>query len=174
MTLLETVLAVAIIGMVAASMFGTIDFLLARQTHQERTLAAMELANRLMLQYLDDPSELEDDEGLPLRYHMGPNADLFRWDMEVGDVRIDLDEAVATVDDEGAQDFANYKLNHVRIRVWLAEQSGGTYRPEGSPVVVELSRLVDPAALRTPEQVWNLMNNPERLNEMIENLGGLR
>ena len=174
LTLLETVLAVAIVGLVAASMFGTIDFLLARQVHQERTLAAMELANRLMLQYLDDPKELKDDEGLPLRYHTGPEADLYRWEMEVDKVRIDLDEAAASADDDAGQSFDDYSLKNVRIRVWLAEQSGGTYRPQGSPVLVELTRLVDPAAMRTPEQATGIWDDPERLNEMIRNLGGPR
>ncbi|MFG0315464.1 MAG: hypothetical protein ACF8LL_14915 [Phycisphaerales bacterium] len=171
MTLLEAVCAVAMLAIVAASMFGTIDFLMTRQKMQERELAAMELANRLMLQHLDDPRELADDVNLPLRYNPGPHADLFRWDMETVDVEVELDEA-ATLLDEDALRFAQRRLEHVTVRVWLSEHSGGTYRPDGSPVVVELSRIVDPFAMRTPEQVRKIFQDPGRIGELFGEGGG--
>ena len=170
LTLLEAVCAVAMLGIVATSMFSTIDFIMSRQTSQERHLAAVELANRLMLQYLTDPREIEDDRNLPLRYHSGPNADLFRWDMQISDVDIKLDEAVQELD-EDAHNFTKRRLEHITIRVWLSEHSGGTYLPDDSPVIVELSRLADPAAMRTPEQIERLYEDPERVLEIFGGLG---
>jgi len=170
-SLIEAVCAVAMLGLVGAGMFGTVDFLLSRQVAQERKLAAMELANRLMLQHLDDPRELEDDRNLPLRYHSGPKADLFRWEMETTDVDVELDDAVANLDAE-ALAFADRSLEFVTVRVWLSEHSGGSYRPQQSPIVVELTRLVDPAAMRTPEQVSKFFNDPERIKRVFGELGG--
>lgn len=172
LTLLETVFAVVLMTLIAAAMFNTIDFLLSRQIAFERRLAAMELANRLMLQYLDDPTELKDDGGLPIRYHDAENADLFRWEKSESPVKIELDKAALKVEDQPT--FVAHKLKYVTMRVWLAEQSGGSYRPEGSPVVAELSRLVDPAAMRTPEQVMKIFNNLDRIQDIIEDVGGTR
>ena len=170
LTLLEAVCAVAMLGIVATSMFSTIDFIMSRQTSQERRLAAMELANRIMLQYLTDPREIEDDRNLPLRYHNGPHADLFRWDMEISDVGIELDDAVQDLD-EDALGFTRRRLEHITIRVWLSEHSGGTYLPDDSPVLVELTRLADPAAMRTPEQIERLYEDPERILDIFGGLG---
>jgi hypothetical protein len=119
-----------------------------------------------MLQYLDDPSELDDSKGLPIRYHPGDNADLFRWELEESDVDIELDPAVASLD-EGAQAFDSKTIYHVTVRVWLSEHSGGSYRPAQSPVLIELKRLVDPLGMRTPEQVRNIFNNPGRIQEIF-------
>ncbi len=165
MTLLEAVFAVAMLGVIASSLFTTINFLLTRQNAQEQQLAAMELANRLILQFLNDPRELEDDRNLPIRYHAGPRADLFRWEMEASEIEVEFDEDVQNLED--ALEFADYGLRFVTMRVWLSEHSGGSYRPDDSPVVVEISRLVNPKALRNPEQVANVITNPELIGEMF-------
>lgn len=170
LTLLEAVCAVAMLAIVATSMFGTIDFIMSRQTSQERHLAAMELANRLMLQHLNDPRELEDDVNLPIRYHSGPRADLFRWDMQISEVDVQLDDAVHNLEDN-ALNFTKRNLEHITIRVWLSEHSGGSYMADGSPVLVELKRLADPAAMRTPEQIENLYKDPDRIIDIFGGLG---
>lgn len=170
LTLLEAVCAVAMLGIVATSMFSTIDFIMSRQTSQERRLAAMELANRIMLQYLTDPREIEDDRNLPLRYHSGPQADLFRWDMQISDMQIELDDAVQDLD-ETALGFTKRKLEHITVRVWLSEHSGGSYLPSESPVLVSLERLADPAAMRTPEQIERLYEDPDRVLDIFGGLG---
>lgn len=170
LSMLEAVCAVAMLAIVAAGMFNTVDFLLGRQTAQERRLAAMELANRVMLQYLTDPNEIEDDQNLPLRYHSGPQADLFRWDMKVSRVEVKLDDAVNDLGDN-ALGFTRRRLKHVTVRVWLSEHSGGTFGAETSPVLVELKRLADPAAMRTPEQIKAMYADPRQIRDIFGGIG---
>jgi hypothetical protein len=166
LSIIEAVFAVAMLALVAASLFSTIDFLLTRQVAQDRKLAAMEIANRVMLQYLDDPRELDASKGLPIRYHPSTNADLFRWELEETDVDIELDPAVASLG-ENAQSFDTRAIYHVTVRVWLSEHSGGAYRPAQSPIVLELKRIVDPLGMRTPQQVGNIFNDFGRIQEIF-------
>ena len=59
-TFLEVVVGVALLGIVTAAMLGTINFATGIQLRQARMLACSEVANRLVLEYLDDPTKLPD------------------------------------------------------------------------------------------------------------------
>src|SRR5690349_3114057 len=53
-TFIETTCAVAMLAMVAAAVLGAFTTMYGAQTRMRNRLGAMELANRLVLQYLDD------------------------------------------------------------------------------------------------------------------------
>src|SRR3954449_2886793 len=60
MTFLEIVVATAMMGVVSAAIFGVFGFITGEQWREQRRLDATEVANRLILQYLDNPTGLPD------------------------------------------------------------------------------------------------------------------
>src|SRR5215831_14815037 len=58
MTFLEVVVATALLAVVSAAMFGMFGFATGMQLRGQRMLACAEVANRLMLQYLDEPTKM--------------------------------------------------------------------------------------------------------------------
>lgn len=170
LTFIETVAAVALLSLVAGMLYGALGFVMRAQHRNERMLAAAELANRLLLQYLDDPTELPNpaqpvadrDESL-----QGP-AELFRWSLQESPVDYELDDASERLGLENP--FRNVRHVHVTVRVWLSEYSEGSRQWETSPVRFELSRLVDPLAFRTPDQFERLWEDPERMRQFLEGI----
>src|SRR6188474_231252 len=79
MTFLEVVAAMALLGVVSASLFGVVGFVTGGQLRQNQQLAAAEVANRLLLQYLDEPTKMP---GTNVKMEYGPpgKAALFRWE----------------------------------------------------------------------------------------------
>ena len=89
MTLLEVVLAIAALGLIAASATTTLSFLYGTQVREQRRLGAGELAHRLVLIQLDNPNDLPGaSESIPYA------QDLYRYDIEVGSVALNPKEHV--------------------------------------------------------------------------------
>ena len=77
LTFIEVTLAVALLAIVSSTIFGAFGYLMGRQRVEQQKLGSMEVANRLMLQRLDDENSLPAS-GLPVEY--GP--DRYRWEMK--------------------------------------------------------------------------------------------
>jgi type II secretory pathway pseudopilin PulG len=58
MTFLEVVLAIALMGLIFAAVYSAFGFVGAMSRREQQKLAAAELANALIVQYLDDPNSL--------------------------------------------------------------------------------------------------------------------
>lgn len=181
MTFLETVAAVVIIGMLAAAVTSAISFVAGVQRQQQRQLEAAEVAHRLILQYIDDPKEMP-----PPTQPIGPlNGDAFRFEFDEQPVEVvsavDIN-ALPTPGVPGSNAPPNPasgsgvsldRISVIRIRVWLAEGSGGasTYQPDLPGAT--LTRLFDPmASITRPDTGQKIIKDQDRLSDLMKKMGG--
>ncbi|MCC6228887.1 MAG: hypothetical protein IT432_06655 [Phycisphaerales bacterium] len=168
LTFLETLFASALLALVAAAVFGALSFVLGRQHHEQRTLAAYELANRIILQYLDDPDQLPD-QALPLEY----GKDRFRWTLTIAPVTV-------TAANEAPKDAAETRrslldrVTQISVRVWLGEESGGSrdFEPDSPMPRAALSRIMYPMAYRNPDSFDRLINTDAGRRRLFDDMTG--
>src|SRR3954466_15616751 len=87
MTFIEVVCASAILGIVAAAVFSAFSFVSLTQVRETRHLACMEVANRLLLSYLDNPAGLS--EGARVVEYGPPEATAkFRYELSEQPVKL--------------------------------------------------------------------------------------
>lgn len=174
MTLLETVLAVAMMAMVSAAMFQIFDTVTRASIRQERRLAASELANRLILIYLDDPDAMPP-KAQPLAYGDDLRGDTYRWEVEEQDATLELSPGIREMEEDipALEGLVDRGFKQLKVRVWLSEESGGGYTAAESPIVVELTRALDPVAMRNPDTLQSLISGPGGMQRFIERFGGL-
>jgi hypothetical protein len=166
MTFLEVVFAVAMLGVVAASLFGAYGFAIAGETREQRRLGAAEVANRLILNYLDSPSGMPDPS-LPVKYGDPPRPLLFRWEYFEEPVRVV--EAYGDRRDRARESpLKNDRFRQITVRVWLSELSGGSRYWEASTPSVTISRMLDPVAPRNPDSYMAMIKNPSDFQRLIE------
>ena len=151
--------------MIGATLAAAASFMTMSQRRSEQRLAAAELANRLMLQYIDNQDAMPSDS-LPVEY----NADLFRWTMDVQPVRIEMVNPTETqnAQDVGGLNFDRVKL--VAIRVWLGEDSGGSRGYTTQVPNAFVSRLIDPLAFNNPDSLQTMLEEPGGLERLFQRL----
>ena len=170
-TFLEALLASVLLAMVASTLAGGVAFMTNSQRRMDQKLGAAELANRLILQYIDDRESLPD-RSLPIEY----DIDLYRWTLEEAPVEFVFDNIQA--DDAagvgGGASLSRIKL--ITVRVWLSADSGGALAYTSEVPSCTITRLIDPLAFNNPDSLKTLLEQPgglERLfNSMMEDLGG--
>ncbi len=169
-TFLEAVLGVVLLGLVTASLAASVSLMQRSHARMERRLAAAELANRLILQFIDDSRSLPS-QSLPLEY--GP--DLFRWSMDEQRVRfVTRTPATPTAGSSGVGSGVSLdRVRMVTLRVWLAPESGGSmqYGPDIPGVVI--TRLVDPLAFSNPDSLQSLLEQPDGIERLMNLFGEL-
>jgi hypothetical protein len=164
LTLLETVAAVVLLSLLAAAVLGALSNVVAQQTRQQRRVQAMELANRLMLQYLDDPNLLPS-RSLPVAY----GKERFRWDAAETPTRLVPALAEVAAEREQRSALIVNRIKVVTLRVWLSEESGGSMGPDDSVPSATLTRLVDPVAAlyRNPDTMAAILADDKRKREIL-------
>ena len=156
-----------LLGLVTASLASAVAFMQRSESRLERRLGAAELANRLILQLIDDEQSLPS-RSLPLEYA----GDLYRWSLDRQRVKFNTrvapgaPAAAGTVGGGVSLD----RVQMVTVRVWLAPESGGAtaFNPEIPNAVI--TRLVDPTAFANPDSLQTLIEEPgglERLMNML-------
>jgi type II secretory pathway pseudopilin PulG len=166
MTFLEVVLSVVLLSVVASMVMSAINGMLAAQNTHRQRLGAAELANRLTLQYLDDKRSMPAS-GAPIVY----GRDKYRWEYVERPVTITPARPEALQTRNTASQSLNRLIN-VTVRVWLCEESGGTYAYDADEPSYVLSRIVNPVALRNPDSIDRMLKNPEAYREFLANLTG--
>lgn len=158
-SLLEIIFATVMLGLTVATMASTVGAIRAQQDRSARLLDCAELANRLIIQYIDDRSALPSED-IPIPY----GATEYRWRMNVSRVESHLDETV----ERNLESYQNRqsgsspdRLTKVIITVWVSEKSGGAMLPNQGAPQSSLVRIVDPLglALRTPDTLRNQFEN---------------
>jgi hypothetical protein len=115
-TFLEAVLGVVLLGLITASLAGSVSFMHRSQVRHERHLGAAELANRLILQLIDDRETLPSPS-LPIEYHDA----LFRWSLDEQPVRfVTRTQGVSTASGSVGGGVSLDRIKLVTVRVWLA------------------------------------------------------
>lgn len=168
LTFLECVAATALLGLAGASLLSVVSVAAGAQARAQQRLAAAELANRLVLMYLDDPLGMPKPGSL-LEY--GPNA--YRW--EYAEQPATLTEAMPEGRDPGRPiTLPLDRFTQVSVRVWLSEKSGGTTDGSGGVPSATLARVFDPFYLRNPDSMALILKDPSRQQRYMERLMGFR
>lgn len=165
-TFVESVLGVVLLGLVTASLAGAVAFMRNNQTRLEQRLGAAELANRLILQFIDDDESLPS-RALPIEY----GDRLFRWSMDQQRVRFNTRTSGTGGGNEGIGGGVSLdRIQLVTVRVWLAPESGGTrdFDPETPNAVI--TRLIDPLAFSNPDSLQTLIESPGGIDRLMNRL----
>jgi type II secretory pathway pseudopilin PulG len=166
LTFLEAILAVVLLSMVATTLSSSVSFMSQSQRRMDQKLGAAELANRLVLQYMDERDSLPD-RALPIEYDM----DLYRWTLEEAPVKFEFDDqGINNADSNVGSGVSLDRIKLITIRVWLAADSGGTrsFSPEVPNVVI--TRLIDPLAFNNPDSLETLLAKPGGIEQLFESL----
>lgn len=171
MTFLEVVIATAMLGLVASAAFGVFNFITSAQWREQRRLGATEVANRLIMQYLDNPTGMPD----PSRtVDYGPEEAMskYRWEYSEDPVVL-VEAAPENRDQTRSSPLPPDRFKQVSVRVWLSEYSGGTRFPEPSTPSAILTRMVDPVMPRNPDSYMRMLNDPRGFEEIMRQLMGI-
>jgi len=170
-TFVEAILAVVLLSMVASSLAGAVSFMTRSQTRLDQRLGASELANRLILQYMDDRESLPD-RSLPIEY----DIDRYRWTLEEAPVKFVFDNRQSDAPGGPGGGVSLDRIKLITIRVWLGDDSGGSRSFTRDVPYAEITRLIDPLAFNNPDSLETLLQQPgglERLfDSMMQDLGG--
>lgn len=169
MTFLEIVVATAMMGVVSAAIFGVFGFLTNEQWREQRKLDATEVANRLVLQYLDNPTGMPDSRKT-LEYPLG-SGNKYRWEYSEDQVRLD-EVAPEQRDQQRQSPLSPDRFMQVTVRVWLSEDSGGARTPDVSTPAATLTRMLDPVYPRNPDSYMGQLNNPTDFRRIMEAMTG--
>jgi len=159
--MLEVLLAVLLLCLSTAVVMGAITTLTTMEARGRKRLAAMEVANRLILQRLDDEKAMPP-QSVPISY----GNYRFFWQ---------LDEVPATMIINRRQESANPNLQAldrfklIGVTVFESEQNGD-FETRGDPIAF-LSRIIDPFAPRNPDSVENF-SSPDRIMDWLRPLLG--
>ncbi len=165
LTLLEVLLAVALLALIAASVLGAISAIDGMQSRSRMVLAASEVGNRLMLQYLDNEKSLPS-KTQPIAY--GPYQ--FFYEITTERVTMDLNER-QRLGDARPNEQGLGRFEQVSISVFEAKATDG--QPVPTEQVAQISRMVDPFAMRNPETVQGFDRDQTRIQDLIKRLPGM-
>lgn len=173
MSMLEVVAAVAILALVTATITTAINYMVAQNGRERRQLACMEMANRLILMFLDLEDEAQmPSQSLPLPTSYG--GDTFMYSMGLDRVTLkDNRRAIERQSSSQRGGMSKDRVRQVTIRVWLHKDSQGRpYPPESAPSAT-LSRVYDPLPLqRSPDSLQNRLNTEGGIRGIVNTVTG--
>jgi hypothetical protein len=168
LTFIEIVVAFALLGVVSGALFGVTGFATGMQLREQRRLACAEVANRMMLQYLDDATAMAE---MPKVTAYGPdgNPSKFRWEYREEPIQLIKANADAW-DQTKTSALPEDRFLQVTVRVWLSEESGGSRFPDESTPTATLTRLLDPVYPRNPDSFMNMLNDPQAFRTFMNTM----
>lgn len=169
LTFVEVLCAVAIIALVGMTTMAALASIIGRQERQLRRLGAAELANRIVLQYMDDRESLPRP-GEALEYE----GAYYRYELRETPVMIQPARADVAADRAQLVPLSLNRLTNVSVLVWLDEQSGGSVSPQAGVPAYQITRIFDPMPLfwRNPDSLNNTLSNPRLYQRFIDNFIG--
>ncbi len=165
LTFLESILAVVLLSMVAITLSSAVSFLSQSQKRFDQRLGAAELANRLILQYMDDQDSLPN-RSLPIEY----DTDLYRWTLEESAVKFEFDDRVVDDNNNLGSGVSLDRIKLITVRVWLGADSGGSRSFTPSVPNTTITRLIDPLAFNNPDSLETLLAKPGGIEKLFEDL----
>ena len=149
LTLLEILLAVVMLVLVTTSITAAISSITAMEARSRKRVAACELANRLILQYLDEEETLPSTS-LPMDY----GKERYFYELTPWQSRMQINKKQEGVG-SNLQGLARYRV--VRVTVYEAEMEGD-YPIKGQELAT-IERIFDPATARNPDTIAKLDEN---------------
>ncbi len=171
-TILEVVFAVVLLMMTTATLVSSNSFIYKSQGREAQRLGAAELANRLLLQYIDDKNSMPS-ESLPIEYSQRQ----YRWSMDERRVTVVYDPAAGD-DEDNTSGIGPERVRLIVVRVWLGAESGGSSLYTDQVPSIVITRLHDPLGFeyRSPDTSENQLKSEsgirDILNEIINLQGG--
>jgi len=164
-TFIESILAIVLLSMVASTLSSAVSFMSKSQHRLEQKLGAAELANRLVLQYIDERDSLPD-RSLPIEY----DRDLYRWTIEESAVSFEFDNQQTDDSNRVGSGVSLDRIKLITIRVWLGADSGGSRAYTQSVPNMTVTRLIDPLAFNNPDSLNTLLAKPGGIEKLFESL----
>lgn len=168
-TFVEVICAIVILSVTATVIISAVNAIVSGQQRSFKRLGAAEIANRLMLQYLDDEESLPSDS-LPIDY----GRDRYRWTMSTSPITlVPAKEPPASRATRQPTGLGAERLKSVTFRVTLADPSGSPQSDPGAPGFV-LTRIVDPifGPIRNPDSRQRLLEDPVAYRKFLEQFVG--
>ncbi len=170
-TFLETIVSAVLLAGVALAVFVTLNSIVLQQTQQRQRLTASEIANRLVIIYLDDANELARMASDPF---VENEREFYRWsyeatpvDFHAGFVPTDSDNARIARRGQVLERFTN-----LSVTVWLSERSGGAASPGLGVPTAHLVRLNNPIPLRNPDSLQKAATTGRIIELLSQPVGG--
>ena len=125
-TLLETILAAALLAAVAGAIVAALGGIASSEDKRRLRLAGYEVANRLILQYADDPSSMPD-ETAPYEYQPGL---FFRYTLDKRPLRLEVpSDSIMEPSGWGAAEVSLKQLVLLDVKVFLSNERGQFVQP---------------------------------------------
>lgn len=169
-TMVEVVLASVLMAMIGTMLVSGLGFVHASHRRHQSTLGAAEMANRIMLQQLDDPTSLPSD-ALPVAY--GARGELrYYWKIDIEQVDLKLDPKGALASEGRTSGIRlNDLLDLVTVRIWKEQTPNLNPANTGAPADFMIKRLINPVATRNPDSIMKILADPDRTIIWLDQLG---
>jgi len=163
-SLIEVVMASTLLAIVASAVVGGITTVVAADSRNQQKLEALELANRLLLQYLDDKDAMPNAGA-----HVFQGRGVYRWQMHTSPVELSMPaESVIDkpADGPGAKTIDKLVLLSVSVYVGKPDGMGGYTHGDR---VCTLTRVYHPLSViyRNPDMMKRLAADPGRMMEIM-------
>lgn len=160
LTLLEILLAVTLLVLLTTSITAAISSIVAMEANSRHRVAGCELANRIILQYLDDEETLPSD-ALPLDY----GKHRYFWKLRDWNVQMSINKTQQGLS-SGLQGLNRYKM--VRVDVYEAIEEGDY--PVPGERIARVERMFDPATARNPDSISKI--DADGIRKLINTVTG--
>ncbi len=164
MTFIEVVLASALLGIVSMGVFGVLNYLVLQQKRAEYFTGAAEVANRVVIMFLDNPDNMPSG-GQPIAY----GRNLYRWTYEASPIEVYDPNAT-----EESTPMSLARLQELTVSVWLHEDSGGAYTPSAGTPGIVVRRMLDPLANRNPDTLTRKIERGDVIGDFMSGGGPSR
>jgi Tfp pilus assembly protein PilE len=154
LTLLEVVGAAAILGILTAVILGGFSSMIESQGRQRQQLNCMEIANRLILQYIDDATAMPS-QSQPILYA----GSQYRWRMVGQSVSVEHARPDVAAERAIQSSLRLDRFVHLQATVWVGEESGGSREFDELVPHASLGRLIDPIGVRNPDSLENIFRD---------------
>lgn len=168
MTFVEVVLAAALLAVLAGGISAVFSFVVGVQTRERQRVMAMEVANRLIINFMDDSAKMPDQNKL-LEYGPPDAPTKFRWRLRDDPVQV-FEPQGDTRSTQSGLSLDRFRI--VTVQVWLSEQSGGAERPDGTTPEATLQRMFDPIGMRNPDAISRMMTSDSGLRNLTSAISG--
>lgn len=158
LTLLEVVLATVLLTFVVSVTMSAFNYIYGQSERQVARLGAMELANRLMIIFLDDENEFKRQP-----HTLDFDGRQYHWTSREEGVTV-----LPVIDGESARAIKSAeRLRNIEIEVWLAGGAGASDVPDPAAPSARVVRLVD-VIYMNPDSVSNTMSSDEGIKGIID------
>jgi len=157
-------MASMLLAIIASAIVGGITTVISADARNQQKLESLELANRLLLQYLDDKDAMPNQEA-----HVFQGRGVYRWAMHTSPVAIEMPAgSVIEKPAEGPGSKTIDKLTLLSVSVYAGVPDGMGGYSHGERVCT-LTRVYHPLSViyRNPDMMKRLAADPARMMELM-------